>query len=179
VLLSNEKHFLPFLARAMTYVDVQMLSRDELLSSCEGFPDAVGKLRRHTILLALKRYIIGVAKRNSSESMIVASRRNQVERNVDTILEESSLPNKQRQRSSGCSRSPRTSDSKGSAERRVSGSAELSDVLRAMQEQMTRSLEAQTALQEQVARGLQEQAAMHEQMRELQASVAALTTAQL
>jgi len=62
VILNNERHFLPYLARAMTYVDVQVLPRETLLSIVNNFPDAQRKLRRAALLLALRRFIVDEAK---------------------------------------------------------------------------------------------------------------------
>jgi hypothetical protein len=62
VLLEEPAYFLPFLARAMTYVDVHCLSRETLQRNISAFPRAAEQVRRFTILLALRRHIVAAAK---------------------------------------------------------------------------------------------------------------------
>ena len=63
VILHNERYFLPYLARAMSYVDVQVLSRETLLSVTANFPAARKLLRRAGTYLALRRYLVEEVKR--------------------------------------------------------------------------------------------------------------------
>jgi hypothetical protein len=58
VILHNERHFLPYLARAMSYVDVMVLPRETLLSTVAQFPSAQRRLRRSGCHLALRRHIV-------------------------------------------------------------------------------------------------------------------------
>jgi len=58
VILSDERYFLPYLARAMSYADIRFLSREELLTIVEAFPQSYRALRRAQILLATRRHII-------------------------------------------------------------------------------------------------------------------------
>ena len=50
VILSDKRYFLPFLARAMTYVDVNTLSRDTLHEICSSFPTSHRLLRSKSCL---------------------------------------------------------------------------------------------------------------------------------
>ena len=61
VLLSDERYFLKYLARAMTYTDVRVLPRAALVSIVNDFPNSAARFRRATILLALRRHITRVA----------------------------------------------------------------------------------------------------------------------
>ena len=66
VILSDNNYFLPYLARAMTYVDVGMLGRDLFMSIISEFPDSFRVVRRATILLALRRHVVAAARRKKS-----------------------------------------------------------------------------------------------------------------
>jgi hypothetical protein len=57
VILSFQSYFLPHLARAMSYVDVYTIPREKLTRIVLGFPNSLARLRRHTILLALRRHL--------------------------------------------------------------------------------------------------------------------------
>jgi len=62
VILSDPRYALPFLARAMTYVDVGMLDRNSLVSILSDYPTSKENVRRATILLALRRHIVNIAR---------------------------------------------------------------------------------------------------------------------
>ena len=62
VILEDEKYFLPFLARAMTYVDVGMLTKESLYEVLQAYPRSRRSVRRATILLALRRHICMAAR---------------------------------------------------------------------------------------------------------------------
>ena len=62
VVLTDPKYFLPFLARAVTYADVTYVTRDTLYEIVEPYPSSRHKLRRATILLAMRRSIILIAQ---------------------------------------------------------------------------------------------------------------------
>ena len=62
VILTDKRYFLPFLARAMTYVDVNSLTRDELFNVVGAFPVSYRQLRRATIKLSLRRHLIEAAR---------------------------------------------------------------------------------------------------------------------
>jgi hypothetical protein len=63
VLLSDGRYFLPFLARAMCYTDLHKISHDEFHQVLECFPESAEKIRRVTIVLALKRHMIADYRR--------------------------------------------------------------------------------------------------------------------
>ena len=58
VILSDESYFLPHVARAMTYADLHTLSRDVLLEIVSSFPVSRKHLRRSSIKLALRRFML-------------------------------------------------------------------------------------------------------------------------
>lgn len=62
VILTDKRYFVPFLARAMTYVDVQCIAREELLDIVSAFPDSYKRLRKSAIKLALRRHLIEAAR---------------------------------------------------------------------------------------------------------------------
>ena len=62
VILSYPPYFLPYLARAMTYADVTVISRAEIYEQVSIFPSSVKRLRRSTIYLALRRCMVTTAK---------------------------------------------------------------------------------------------------------------------
>ena len=62
VLLTDQRYFLPFIARAMSYVDVYTLSRETLVRVTSTFPGSAEIIRRSTVRLALRRHIISVYK---------------------------------------------------------------------------------------------------------------------
>ena len=62
VILTDARYFLPFHARAMTYVDVNVLAADTLLQVLTMFPESHAVLRKKVLRLALKRHFIA-AKR--------------------------------------------------------------------------------------------------------------------
>ena len=69
VILSNQKLFLPFLARAMTYADVACVTRAQLYELAAPYPETMRTLRRSTIMLALRRaLIIMLRERNYSRA---------------------------------------------------------------------------------------------------------------
>jgi hypothetical protein len=63
VLLTDRRYFLPFLARAMSYTDVLSLSHEKFHRVLASFPESAEKIRRFTILLALKRHMIADHRR--------------------------------------------------------------------------------------------------------------------
>ena len=69
VILTNAALFVPFKARAISYVDVAQLKREALLSVVEAHPKDAKDLRRSGVFLALRRYIINVAKRARGGSL--------------------------------------------------------------------------------------------------------------
>ena len=52
---------MPFLGRALTYTDVNALSRDSLLDIVAVYPASAKILRRHSIFLALRRAVVRTA----------------------------------------------------------------------------------------------------------------------
>ena len=62
VLLTNKRYFVPFLARAMTYVDVQCLDRETLLEIVSRFPSSYRRIRKAAAKLALRRHLIEAAR---------------------------------------------------------------------------------------------------------------------
>jgi len=62
VLLTDPRYFLPYLARAMTYTDVYVLSSEKLNHVLSSFPNTANKLRRAAILLAMRRHVIEISK---------------------------------------------------------------------------------------------------------------------
>ena len=62
IILSNPDNFVPFLARAITYTDVQILARDVLYAAVAHYPASAARLRRDTIFLALRRYVIRIGR---------------------------------------------------------------------------------------------------------------------
>lgn len=62
ILLYNSKHFLPFLACALTYTDVTKVNRDTLFDLAEAYPGSIQRLRRLGLLLALRRGIVRRAR---------------------------------------------------------------------------------------------------------------------
>jgi len=62
VLLTDPRYFLPYLARAMTYTDVYVLSSEKLSHVLSSFPNTANKLRRAAILLAMRRHVIEISK---------------------------------------------------------------------------------------------------------------------
>lgn len=61
IILSNATYALPTLARALTYVDVNALSRESLVGIISAYPISAKSLRRHTIFLALRRSVVRAA----------------------------------------------------------------------------------------------------------------------
>ena len=76
VILSDKRYFLPFHARAMTYVDVMVLDRETLMQVMVIFPVSSARLRKKVIYLALRRHLLNARRevldssfqRRSSES---------------------------------------------------------------------------------------------------------------
>lgn len=60
VLLTDRRYFL---ARAMSYTDVLSLSHERFHRVLASFPESAEKIRRFTILLALKRHMIADHRR--------------------------------------------------------------------------------------------------------------------
>ena len=68
VLLTDPRYFLPFLARAMSYVDVHTLSRDLLVRVTAAFPESADRVRKAAIRLAFRRHVIAEAKQAKDEA---------------------------------------------------------------------------------------------------------------
>jgi hypothetical protein len=64
VLLSDPAHRLPYLARALAFVDLRVLEQHSLMDAVALFPKSYAALRRRTILLALRRHIIALKARD-------------------------------------------------------------------------------------------------------------------
>jgi len=62
VLLREPTYYLPFLARAMSYVDAYTLGKETLARVLAAFPGSIQRVRRHTIFLALRRHLIVAAR---------------------------------------------------------------------------------------------------------------------
>ena len=62
IILRNELNFLPFLARAISYVDLQYLGRDRLVGVLHKHPESMRKVRRCGNFLALRRTLIRTAR---------------------------------------------------------------------------------------------------------------------
>ena len=58
VILSDQRYFLPYHARAMTYADVMVLDREKLTQVLCLFPESATRLRKKVIRLALRRHLI-------------------------------------------------------------------------------------------------------------------------
>ena len=64
IILCNEQNFLPYLARAINYCDVQFVAREKLLHVLKGHPESARVVRRAACFLALRRTVIRQAKIN-------------------------------------------------------------------------------------------------------------------
>ena len=62
VLLRNEKHFSPWIARSMTYCEVSSISQEKLFEVVQSFPQSFVVMRRASVFLALRRHVISLAK---------------------------------------------------------------------------------------------------------------------
>ena len=62
MIVVNEKLRRPWCARAMNYLEVFLISRDELLETARNFPFTRRLIRRAALLLALRRYLITIAR---------------------------------------------------------------------------------------------------------------------
>ena len=71
VLLSDGRYFLPFLARAMSYTDLHKISHEEFHQVLACFPESAEKIRRVTIVLALKRHMIADYRRRRLIGLII------------------------------------------------------------------------------------------------------------
>lgn len=58
IILTDDRYFLPYSARAITYVDALSISRDVLMDAVEGDYEAKRSLRKHQLKLALRREIV-------------------------------------------------------------------------------------------------------------------------
>ena len=67
VILRSDNNALPTLARALTYADVNVLSRDSLVEVVSAYPISAKALRRHTIFLALRRSVV----RSANERKVI------------------------------------------------------------------------------------------------------------
>lgn len=62
MIVMNENLRRPWCARAMNYLEVFLISRDELLETARNFPFTRRLIRRAALLLALRRYLITIAR---------------------------------------------------------------------------------------------------------------------
>jgi hypothetical protein len=82
VILANRKWCLPFLARSMTYSDVAYVTRLQLYELASPYPETVRKLRRATILLALRRALVTKLREHKYEA---AHSHSFIKRNSDSF----------------------------------------------------------------------------------------------
>jgi len=84
VILTDERAFLPFLARALTFVDVNSLSADKVAELVKMYPVADAYIRKKVIMLSLRRTLVALAKeekrRARTASGIVDSHENSLSR---------------------------------------------------------------------------------------------------
>jgi len=84
VSLTDERAFLPFLARALTFVDVNSLSADKVAELVKMYPVADAYIRKKVIMLSLRRTLVALAKeekrRARTASGIVDSHENSLSR---------------------------------------------------------------------------------------------------
>ena len=98
VILENEAHALPYVARAATYVEVVMLSRAKLLEAITRFPASLVVLKRAGAYLALRRHMIVAAREMRARSektdfidtVHLAAQRCEDDEDTSTILREES-----------------------------------------------------------------------------------------
>ena len=62
VILSDARWFPPYLARALTYADVTCLPREQLYALAAPYPHSLRALRRATIMLAMRRGVVLMAR---------------------------------------------------------------------------------------------------------------------
>ena len=71
VILSDPRYCLPCFARAIVYTDLTQLSGEKLAEVVSTYPESRVALRRSTILLALRRHIVMIAK-EKQKAMAIA-----------------------------------------------------------------------------------------------------------
>ena len=97
VILTDARYFLPFLARAMTYVDIKYLSREALLDIVVAFPASAIRLRKRQIQLAFRRHVIqesrairdadiGTHRRASKEDFLSRMSSEQQRKHTSTMI---------------------------------------------------------------------------------------------
>jgi len=69
VILSDQRYCLPCFARAIVYTDLTQLSQAKLAEVISTYPDSRAALRRSTILLALRRHIVMLAREKEQKGM--------------------------------------------------------------------------------------------------------------
>ena len=128
-------------ARAMNFVDVQVLTRNTLNQVVSNFPKAAQQLRRSTILLALKRFVTHAAKQSKARRR---SQRNSIKElgngsnSMDAPSVTEMMPGgldapEERVSNQGMESLPADGGAGGSA-----ASPEMANLLRSLQEQMQR-----------------------------------------
>jgi len=65
-ILQSDEYDVPYVARAMTYIEANTLSREALMEELENFPTAIKAFRRAVVLVALRRAIITLAARGAA-----------------------------------------------------------------------------------------------------------------
>ena len=73
MILSSEKLRTQWCARALTYLEVYLISRAELLMIASKFQDTYRQIRRHVMFVALKRGILYIANRLKKRDMALRS----------------------------------------------------------------------------------------------------------
>jgi len=94
VILSDPIYFLPFHARAMTYVDVNVLSADTLMQVLAIFPASRQILRKKVIRLALRRHLVAARKMEEEAAKAQAAGGRPVNSFRSTLLDNLSRHNK-------------------------------------------------------------------------------------
>ena len=69
VILEEERHFSPYMARAMSYVEVSAMHRNKLLEIVEAFPTSYKLMRRANIYLALRRHVLAMAEASAEKKL--------------------------------------------------------------------------------------------------------------
>ena len=72
MILSNPVLQRRWCARAMNYLEVYLLSRDELLVTVEPFPATMKIIRRYVLLLALRRYLIHAVRMEKKKAALTS-----------------------------------------------------------------------------------------------------------
>jgi L-fucose mutarotase/ribose pyranase (RbsD/FucU family) len=133
VILSDPRYYLPFHARAMTYVDALTLSADTLAQVLNIFPASARSLRKKVVWLALRRHLISLKKKiqaeaegrdapdDKSHTRIHVTLLDRLSRhNTQTLRERNTLPSQAAHRTQGSP--PRHSSSSSSSSPPTGGS---------------------------------------------------------